>query len=113
MNNRMTDPNKLVIKDIEKFKNRTDNNVRRVIISSSFTGLLLAFTSVFGVLGLSSFARNEYIGRSLGFTALSLFSASGMTFSGLKTYKYLSRILSQTEIFSDMAKNQFEQKLMK
>lgn len=112
-NKRLPDPNKLAIRDIEKFETRTNNNVKNAIVMAGLTGLCLAFTSVFAVLGLDSVSRNQYVGKSLGYGALALLSASGMLFSGLKTTKLYSRTEKQHEIFKDMATNQFEQELQK
>lgn len=110
---RLPNPNELAIRDIEKFEKRTNENVKNAIVMAGCTGICLAFASVFAVLSLDSVARNQFVGKSLGYAAFALLSASGVLFSGLKTVNLFSKSVKQHEIFKDMATNQFEQELQK
>ncbi len=109
----MENPNEYAIKEIEKFERRTKNNIKRLVTACVSTGTLAASSIVFGILGLNSVARREFIGKSLGYGTLTLLCASFATYAFYKAYNYYCSLNNKIEIYSDMAEDQFVQKLQK
>ena len=109
----MKNENELMIKEIEKLEGRTKESIRNLINAAASTGIFASLSAAFAGLGLNSVARNEFAGNSVGCGVLALLCASATIIAYDKVRKYNKNVINKIEIYSDMAENQFVQKLQK